>query len=170
MNKLFLSLALIALSFSTMAYKPSLQKRLSVCAELKNDVKRLACYDKLVRKKHHLKEAKDEISAVRTVPEVAPKVTAAKASVAEKEFGIEHKISRTEDAPDSMTATVTSVKKNAYGKLRITLDNGQKWIQSDSGKLKLKKGEQVVITRASLGSFKLNRVGKKKAIKVKRQK
>ena len=57
-----------------------------------------------------------------------------------------------------------------YGKLVLTLDNGQVWSQVDSSSLHLRTGDKVRIRRASLGSYLLGTSGSNKTIRVRRSK
>jgi hypothetical protein len=72
-------------------------------------------------------------------------------------------------------------QKEAFGKeeirelaatvaMEITLDNGQKWHQITSSYLTLKVGDDIVIKRAALDSYKLLKVGNNRAMKVRRVK
>ena len=69
---------------------------------------------------------------------------------------------------DRIEARVTEVLPLATGKVIIILDNGQVWKQIDKSKLRLSGDEQVIIRRASFGSFLLTKVGKKTPMRVKR--
>jgi hypothetical protein len=57
---------------------------------------------------------------------------------------------------EKLTATVTSASKQGTGDFVVMLDNGQVWAQLPTGTpRRLKAGDEVTITPASLGSFVL---------------
>ena len=65
-----------------------------------------------------------------------------------------------EDAADpdivqEITATLTGVERNGLGRLVFTLDNGQRWIQTEAtgGGRTPRAGLPIIIRRAALGSF-----------------
>ena len=65
-------------------------------------------------------------------------------------------------------AVVTDVRESATEKLTVALDNGQIWQQLDSQRLLLKSGETVIIRKASLGSFLMEKQSGSRSIRVKR--
>lgn len=71
---------------------------------------------------------------------------------------------------DFIEAEVTLVQHTPYGELIVELDNGQLWRQIDSRSLRLKPGERVRISAASIGSFLLEKVTGSTSIRVRRQK
>ncbi len=87
------------------------------------------------------------------------------------EFGAETMRGRDNSGePQSLNAVVTKVKKNAFKKLRITLDNGQEWKQHDSKRFSLAKGDKVTIEKGVLTSYFLTKEGSDLRMKVKRTK
>ena len=69
-----------------------------------------------------------------------------------------------------LAATVVKLRRLGNYKVEITLDNGQKWHQITSSYLKLKVGDNIVIKRAALDSYKLVKVGNNRPMKVRRVK
>jgi hypothetical protein len=69
-----------------------------------------------------------------------------------------------------LAATVAELRRMGNYKMEITLDNGQKWHQITSSYLTLKVGDDIVIKRAALDSYKLLKVGNNRAMKVRRVK
>lgn len=65
-------------------------------------------------------------------------------------------------------AIVTYVRKSANKKLTVTLDNGQIWRQLDNQPMPLKSGETVIVRKASLGSFLMEKRSGSRSIRVKR--
>lgn len=88
------------------------------------------------------------------------------AEVIENDFGRAQE--RPSDAIDELKSTIKSISQNNYRKLVITLANGHVWRQSDSYAIQLKAGDEIVIEKASLGSFLLGRAGSDRKIRVKR--
>jgi hypothetical protein len=70
---------------------------------------------------------------------------------------------------ESLNATVSKLQQYSYGRVLITLDNGQVWKQVDSSSLRLRVGDAVDIERASLGSFMLRKKGSKRSMRVARE-
>ncbi len=100
------------------------------------------------------------------VKAAAQEKTTYTAEVIEDDFGRAQE--RPSDAIDELKSTIKSISQNNYRKLVITLANGHVWRQSDSYAIQLKAGDEVVIEKASLGSFLLGRVGNDRKIRVKR--
>ena len=69
---------------------------------------------------------------------------------------------------EHIEATVTDVRESASRKLVISLDNGHVWRQLDNKTLDLENGDEVIVRKASLGSFKLEKQSGSRSIRVKR--
>ncbi|MBY6225433.1 hypothetical protein [Ferrimonas balearica] len=139
-----------------------LAEAIAQCAGQQDQLDRLLCYDEFSK------------AAGRTVPAaVAPAadpVAAAPAVVApqadpEAEFGT---TKPKPEAVDAITSAVTKVTTNPYGQWTLTLENGQRWRQTESRRYKVKSGDTVTIERASLGSFLLSAEGRNGSTRVKR--
>lgn len=74
------------------------------------------------------------------------------------------------DVVTQIESTLTSVARGENGRLVLVLENGQRWIQTDTGRggRTPRAGEPVVIRRAALGSFMAN-IGERPGIRVMRQ-
>ncbi|MCQ3829629.1 hypothetical protein HXX02_09220 [Microbulbifer elongatus] len=118
----------------------TLEDTLRRCTEFSNDQKRLACFDKAAA---NLKAR------------------------AELRFGHEGK-DIAEEAPESISATITSAAEGAHGKFTFTLDNGQVWRQTSSGRAIWREGEQVTLERGALGSFFMRKATGGRSLRVKR--
>lgn len=68
-----------------------------------------------------------------------------------------------------LVAIATDVRESATRKLTVTLDNGQIWRQLDNQTMQLEVGEAVVIRKASLGSFLMEKQSGSRSIRVKRK-
>jgi len=147
MNRL-LNLSYLSIIIAIVAISPAnastLQQDLESCGALKDNSKRLDCFDLLVKKPQ-------------------PKIVV----IEEKElFGFESKQSLL--TPEELLVTVVKVKKGVRGKLTFTLANGQVWKQSNNERFKLKADAQVYIKKAALGSFFLGQVDRNKRTRIKR--
>nr|WP_010131427.1 hypothetical protein [Microbulbifer agarilyticus] len=139
--QVLLSSSLFAMTLLSLpATAATVEEELKQCTEFSDDAKRLACYDKLAGNlQAHV----------------------------EQRFGQEEKRAIAE-APESITAIIESAQKGAYGKYTFTLDNGQVWRQTDSGRTIWRGGEQVTVERGALGSFFMRKADGGRALRVKR--
>ena len=128
------------------------------CAEIVDDAERLACYDDTVGR-FEAAEAAGEVTTI------------SRSEVAELEkdsFGfalpslpriVMPKFGDGEDEGlDSVTLAVSDVKRLKYENLRVTLENGQVWEQTDGKRVQFSKRlgvESAEIKRAALGSYKM---------------
>ena len=69
---------------------------------------------------------------------------------------------------EQIEATVADVRDTAGSKMVVLLDNGQTWRQLDNKTLHLENGEAVVVRRASLGSYLLEKKSGSRPVRVKR--
>ena len=118
----------------------TLEDALRHCTEFSDDRKRLACFDKAAGKLHQ---------------------------IAEQRFGHEER-DAVQEAPESISATITDAVESAHGKYTFTLDNGQVWRQTDSGRAIWRGGEQVTLERGALGSFFMRKTTGGRSLRVKR--
>jgi len=143
----------------TTAPSDPLHPGLRACAALKDDLERLACYD-------------------RTVESIAAgAVTNSPAATPQDMFGMDPGLSRETSQQETpvkretlpeITARVAGVRQAANGSPLIDLDNGQTWQQTEVKRaLVIKVGDSVTISRAALGTFRLATADKRSA-KVKR--
>ncbi len=136
------------------------RERIAACANIESLVARVGCYDDLAR---GLLRGRDNNTA--QTPEHEDEAlfgrdeTESRAQLQEK-LGIK--------AIDAIEATVARIERTPYGKLMLSLDNGQVWRQIDSARLPLDKGEMISIQRAGLGSFLLEKSSGSRTIRVKR--
>ncbi|BDY06808.1 hypothetical protein [Ferrimonas sp. YFM] len=124
------------------------------CASEKDKLDRLVCFDKLGKPMKALAQSKKALPPQAKAPEAA-----------NERFGLSDK--RPEE-PEAIKASVSKLKQDPYGKFIITLDNGQVWKQIDSKRFRFKKDKPVTIEKASLGSFMLTQEGSSKSARVKR--
>lgn len=143
---------------------------LAECRPIEDVEERLKCYDDVVDSRHRA-ESSDRVAAspppapaeVQEVPDAQSLfgTNDAKArQIVETTLAIEQ--------IEQIEAIVSDVRESAAEKLIVTLDNGQIWRQLDSKTLQLKSGEAVIIRKASLGSFLLEKATGSRSIRVKR--
>ena len=152
------------------------------CVNISHDINRLACFDKLsstLKLKNEaetfssvksLVQVSSEISSKSTVP-AAIETTPVSSSHKESDFAKEHlKKTKTEKAQEvtSITTTVKKLKKLVRGQWIIYLENGQKWQQKDTTKMKLKVGDTIRLKKGAMSAVYLYKAGSHKNIRVKR--
>jgi len=155
-------------------------ENLKQCAEKKDSLVRLVCYDHAVKllnnvespniKKpasvHTLAKAKKEADIVNVQPQV---------EVANKadHFGSEYLASDSKSRPvelDHVVFTVKSAKKVVHNKWKIIFNNEQVWKQSSSEYIKLAAGDRVELSKGAFGSYQLKKLDSNRSIRVKRTK
>jgi hypothetical protein len=130
---------------------------------MREDRTRLKCYDEeMVRL--GLKPASAATSAPATQATTAAQ--GAKRPVISEDFGLQGEALRKNQAPEespaappaALTARVKSVSERALGELRIELDNGQVWVETEKHTgASLAVGEPITVKPGRLGSYFLTR-------------
>jgi hypothetical protein len=119
-----------------------LPEPIRACAAMRNDVERLACYDKAVA----------HIESGSAAPSAENMFGASTALAPERKTERETK----GDELQQISGTVVSLSYTESGLITLTLDNEQVWRQTDADTmLTIKTGDSVTINRASLGTFRL---------------
>jgi len=75
-----------------------------------------------------------------------------------------------EKGPESIIATISSVKQLVRGQWVFYFENGQKWQQQDTIKIKLKVGDTVRLKKGSMETVYLFKEGSHRNMRVKRLK
>jgi hypothetical protein len=169
MKKLLFSLVFLA--------QPALtaEQALTKCRQIEEIAERVVCYDNIVDS--YFPKDSSEGTQTTKPPESKPAGSAETGAVpdAQSLFGETDaeakRIVETSMAIEQISqieATIADVRKSATKKLIVTLDNEQIWRQLDNQTLHLKSGEEVVIRKASLGSFLLEKKSGSRSIRVKR--
>ena len=116
------------------------------CAEITGNDERLACYDAAVGR---LKAAEDagEVTTVK-------RETFGFSMPSLRSFGFKND-DGSQEKFDEVTLPVKSVSRDAAGKLRITLQGGQVWVQNDGMRIRPKNPSEARIYAAALGSYKM---------------
>ena len=144
----------LLMSQTVWAKEVELDDKVKACGNIVQDAARLVCFDQLT----------DIASSTKIVALTVIQVD---------EFSKSH-IKKTDEEIakeiNSITLTISALSKTVHGQWKLTFKNGQKWLQKDSGRLRLKEGDLVVITKGALGAVYLQKENTNKRIKVKRLK
>jgi hypothetical protein len=116
------------------------------CGGVKEDAKRLVCYDKAFSPGGGKPEAR---------------------------FGdtgqLHAEVTAREDAPKSVTATVQIATPLAEGLYRLSLDNGQVWqTRRADWAMQFRSSDTVTISRMPLGGYQISMAGSARSVDVKR--
>ncbi len=156
------------ISFSSFAAKNnSLFDALTTCSKIMDNAQRLMCFDKIAKNNLMSSSSIDKHSKSVLQAEQARLEEAKKIDDFSKEDLI---LTKEEQGPESISATISSVKKLIRGQWVVYLENGQKWQQQDSGRIKLKVGDSIRLKKGSMGAVYLFKEGSHKNIRVKRLK
>lgn len=142
---------LMAAPFAATA-EPVSTDEVYACASMDDDAERLACYDAAVGRLKQAEEA-GEITTV-TREQVA--------EVQRDSFGFSIPSLPSIAMPrlgggeaeeiEELTFAVTDLDRSGYGKVTVTLENGQVWRQTDSERTPL-SADEALIKRAAFGSY-----------------
>lgn len=125
------------------------------CRNVKDVEERVACYDAFVDSRLPAKTstAPDAESLFGTDDAEARRIVETSLAV---------------EQIDLIEATVADVSESSGRKMVVVLDNGQAWRQLDNKTLHLESGEAVIVRKASLGSYLLEKESGSRSIRVKR--
>ncbi|WP_085300155.1 hypothetical protein [Cognaticolwellia mytili] len=167
-------IALISFAFMSLtsmsANADTLNAELAQCAQVKDSLARLVCFDDLVKSTKSF-TAGEQASTSTPVTQIAP--VAVEKTDKEASFGAEHlKKSNIPESERQIVFTVEKLTKDQYGQLRFTFKNGQQWKQTDGSHFRVKEGESVLLIKGMLNSIylKKNITSSNKKIRVKRLK
>ena len=152
-----------------------LPARLNQCAQISNHLERLYCFDKVTSDVNQSaaqaakapQSVATPVASAAAAPQPAPAANTRVVNVTD-EFGFENK--KSISTPERLDVTVSSKKRDPYGRWRITLTNGQVWKQSDSSRFKIKDDLPSFIRKGALGSFFFGQQGLNRQMRVKRVK
>lgn len=169
MKKIITS-ALTLLAITLPAQADNLASQLAECSQKKDSLTRLVCYDQLAKGQDVTKLASVAPKKVDKQPLIAE--TPVRSVVAPKDdsFGSENlKKPEGESKVQELIVTVKSAKQTLHKLWKITFENGQTWIQTESGSaVKFKKGNKVILERGTFGSYWMKRADSNRTIRVKR--
>jgi hypothetical protein len=152
----------LLLSQTVFSKQPELAAKVKACSQVSDNLARLNCFDQLTTKQNYQAPlSKKTTSKVELTAQQVDSFSKEQVEKTAEEKAKEIK---------AISLTISSLGKNQRDKWKITFDNGQKWQQTDAVKLKLKKGEEITLTKGALSSVYLQKEGSNKRIKVKRLK
>lgn len=157
---------LILLTTTTVVQADDLSDRVHDCGAIESDATRLACFDGLVTSKAPVEPTPP--AATAPVAEVASPPPAPANLGAET---LRHK-DRAAEAEDEIkvSATVTRCGESAEGRYLFYFSNGQVWKQSKADRVHFRDCNfDVTITKDYFG-YKMQQVGEKRRIRIKRLK
>ena len=145
---------------------------LTSCRVIKDSLNRVACYDAYVDSRIRKASGEDMPSSMDSVRSdetqqdiVEVENLFGKSSVESKQF-LEEKFSIKKI--DQIVSKVDKVRRLAHKKVQVYLENGQVWRQLDNEPIRIRKGDEVVVRTAALGSFLLGKKSGGSKIRVKR--
>jgi hypothetical protein len=148
------------------------------CTAIDSDAERLACYDQLfVRSANQPpKEAKaadqPQQEAKAAAPAAAAQASAASASANLDDFGLDGRKTAGQADPkplEEIQARIAKLETQPRGEAVLTLDNGQVWQQQEyDWHLAFKVGDEVIIKRGALRSYRLQQKGNNRVTPVTR--
>lgn len=171
MRKLIWQAAVMAVAGGVVVAAQPSGEALQRCAQVKDSLERLVCYDRAAAAGAAMPAAPVPPSMAPSAASPAPAVQVASPAVpapvvaapAVREFGDET-VKRTEkervatSGPTSLTALVAEMKEYRRNVYLLTLDNGQIWQQMDMDSLfTVKVGDTVQIEKGKLGGYRMAR-------------
>ncbi|MEZ8184679.1 hypothetical protein ACED29_02520 [Shewanella sp. 5S214] len=150
----------------------NLGQQLSICAAKTDKTARLTCYDTLAANVETLTHptaivATTKSTAIEVLQPTPTPVTQTQVETVNT-FGLSKKA--LEKQINKIYSEVLAVKKGPYGKLTITLSNGQVWKQNSPERYRIKKGQHIFIETGALNSFLLGSDDRNATTRVKRLK
>ncbi|WDE05476.1 hypothetical protein SG34_000560 [Thalassomonas viridans] len=163
-----LSVLVVSLGFVPATRAADLRTELRTCAASKDSLSRLACYDKLAQQSRLAGEDAGMPVKPRQKTAADNKTATAAGGNQADNFGKAHLQAVAEVENGSMFSVIDKVQELHYGKLALTLTNGQVWHQTDNNKLLLEAGDKVELMEGMLSAIYLRKDGLNKRIRVKR--
>ena len=135
------------------------------CSSIESDAERLACYDDAVGRTQSAQEAGEFTTVTRQEAEDVqrdafgfslpslPRFNLPTFGGGDREDGVQ---TNEEGEITEVTLPIERIYADSYGKVVIEFENGQRWRQSDSDRVRisrLRPPTEATIKRASLGSF-----------------
>lgn len=176
----------VVVSFSTFSVSAStLKMELDRCAQISENVTRLACFDNLTTtvtlptavvstKNSSISDTKSSIAGTKAMVSNAPiKPVVAPTVNKDDSFGAEHLIRKSASQEiKQVVFTVAKLTKGPHKKWRFTFKNGQIWKQTDNNHFRIKVDDSVILKKGALGAIymKKNSEASNRSIRVKRVK
>lgn len=149
------------------AESPKIVSQMFDCRTIEEDDRRLDCYDREVERVYQAQLSRELIVADRSQLEEAKRGLFGLNLPKIRLFG--NGDDDDEAQVDEIQATLAEATKLRNGRYIFTLEDGARWLETESasGSRRFKKGDEIVIERAALGSFKA-KVNGKRAVRVRR--
>ncbi|WP_026376439.1 hypothetical protein [Aestuariibacter salexigens] len=165
--------AILAIAMvSTTAAAKTLSDAIAECGRVENSLKRLVCYDQVVKDMQQYSGLDEVVSkgiparpaapaianAQTAAPQAAvnsPAPTASTPENAEDTFG--KAIVRPDADIERLYYEVADVDINRKKRATVTMTNGHIWRQTDSGSFRVREGERVYVERGAMGAFYLSK-------------
>ena len=143
---------------------------LSECRQIEDIEERVTCYDGVVDSRYSGESSERDATDAPSLTTESSTVPDAQSLFGTKDAEARQIVESTLaiEQIDEINATVSNVRESASEKLIVTLDNGQVWRQLDNKTLHLKSGDVVIVRKASLSSFLLEKESGSRSIRVKR--
>lgn len=145
---------------------PAAFSRAVQCRTVADPQERLACYDREVA----ALEAAEAASQIRVVDRAQIQRTRRTLfGLVLPDLNIFGGDDRDREAVSEINSTIRSVSQDPYGKYTFTLEDGARWVQTDSRNINIapRVGQPIRIRRAAAGSFLAN-VNRQIAVRVRR--
>ena len=142
------------------------EKEASNCASIVDPALRLSCYDSLFRP-GQVEDAKLDLSEENQKPEVVKKEKEIKEE-RKRRFGLPKKQETPEEKIEIRDKIIKVTQLNSL-RLDITLANDQRWRSVEKiRQIRLKPGQEIIISEGFISGYALKVVGKKISIRVRR--
>ncbi len=149
----------IGLTFSSQA------EGLLDCLGIESDDARLRCYDEVAARQDTPAPATEPPAVTMPAPAASQDQTFGRS--AEDMSAIIAKVAGVDEV-DEISATVIRVTRDPHGRFAVLLDSQQRWRQIGAERFKIKAGDEIVIRRAALSSYSLQRRSGGRKTKVRR--
>jgi len=159
-------LVLALLIVGTGAHADDLSAQLEECSAIDNDAARVACYDGLVT--DQAPEVPDVPAAAQDPEAEVATVPAAPASLGAERMPQKDRASEVREEPSEYLATVTRCDESADGRYIFFFDNEQVWKQSNADGVYFRDCSFDVTIRKDFFGYKMQLVGEKRRIRIKR--
>jgi hypothetical protein len=149
------------------------ETELAACRAIAADAARLACYDRLAARAAESPVAAStpvQSSTAAVAPQPSGPVPTPEDLFGRDAVAAEAIVRESAGIGqlEEIRQPVTSVSRNAEGRLLIALANGQAWLQLDGPVPRLAAGDEVRIRRAALGSYLMAAPGTTRGLRVRR--
>jgi len=170
-------LTVSCITFSSNLWAKDVATALQSCSEEENSLKRLVCFDQIVKNMRQYDGLEQRVASIRNS---APAPTSGKEGVSTASsrnnesnsvdsFGAPSTAANDVKMVDGkLMAVLQSVTKLAFDRHRFELANGQIWEQTESKGPVPKQGDNIIVEKGVLGAFFLRKADSNRRFRVKR--